>query len=53
MLALTNPCGCYTPTYLSLNGQQILDNPGTPPEDVYSVAVPLTEGQTYTIADQR
>jgi beta-glucosidase len=29
VFALTNPCGCYTPTYLSLNGQQILDNPGS------------------------
>jgi beta-glucosidase len=49
VFALTNTCGCYTPTYLSLNGQQILDNPGTPPQDVYSVAVPLTQGQTYTL----
>ncbi len=49
VLALTNTCGCYTPTYLSLNGKQILDNPGTPPQDVYSVAVPLTQGQSYTI----
>jgi beta-glucosidase len=49
VLAITNTCGCYTPTYLSLNGQQILDNPGTPPESVYSVAEPLTAGQTYTI----
>jgi beta-glucosidase len=49
VLAITNTCGCYTSTYLSLNGQQIIDNPGTPPEDVYSVAVPLTAGQTYSI----
>ena len=50
VLAVTNPCTCYTSTYLSLDGQQILDNPGTPPQDVYSVAVQLTQGQTYTIA---
>ena len=49
VLAITNPCSCYTPTYLTLNGQQILDNPGTPPQDVYSVAVQLTQGQTYSI----
>ena len=49
VLAITNTCGCYTPTYLSLDGKQILDNPGTPPQDVYSVAVPLTQGQTYSI----
>jgi beta-glucosidase len=49
VLAVTNPCTCYTSTYLSLDGQQILDNPGTPPQDVYSVAVQLTQGQTYTI----
>ena len=49
VLALTNSCGCYTPAYLSLDGKQILDNPGTPPQDVYSVAVSLTKGQTYSI----
>jgi beta-glucosidase len=50
VLALTNPCGCYTPTYLSLNGQQILDNPSTPPVHTYSVAVSLTAGQQYTLS---
>jgi beta-glucosidase len=50
VLALTNPCGCYTPTYLTLNGTQILDNPSTPPVSTYSVAVNLTAGTTYTLA---
>ena len=50
VLALTNPCGCYTPTYLSLNGQQIIDDPGTPPVSVFSVAVNLVAGQTYTVS---
>jgi beta-glucosidase len=50
VLALTNPCGCYTSTYLSLNGQQILDNPSTPPVHTYSVAVNLTAGTTYTLS---
>ena len=50
VLALTNPCGCYTPTYLTLNGQEILDNPSTPPVSTYSVAVNLTAGTTYTLA---
>ena len=50
VLALTNPCGCYTPTYLSLNGTELLDNPGTPPVSTYSVAVNLTAGTTYTLA---
>jgi beta-glucosidase len=49
VLAITNPCTCYTSTYLTLDGKQIIDNPGTPPQDVYSVAVQLTAGQTYTI----
>jgi beta-glucosidase len=49
VLALTNSCGCYTPTYLTLNGQQILDNPSTPPVSTYSVAVNLTAGTTYTL----
>ena len=50
VLALTNPCGCYTPTYLSLNGQQILADPSTPPVHTYSVAVSLTAGQQYTLS---
>ena len=50
VLALTNPCGCYTPTTLSLNGQQILDDPSTPPVHTYSVAVSLTAGQQYTLS---
>ena len=50
VLAITNPCNCYTPTYLSLNGQQIIDDPSTPPVHTYSVAVSLTAGQTYTLS---
>jgi beta-glucosidase len=50
VLAIENPCGCYTPTYLSLNGKQILDDPGTPPVSVYSVAVHLVAGQTYSLS---
>jgi beta-glucosidase len=50
VLALTNSCGCYTPTFLSLDGQQIIDDPSTPPVHTYSAAVQLTAGQTYTLA---
>jgi beta-glucosidase len=50
VLAITNDCGCYTPTYLSLDGKQLLDDPSTPPVHTYSVAVSLTAGQTYTLA---
>ncbi len=50
VLALTNPCGCYTSTYLSLNGTQILDNPSTPPVHTYSVVVNLTAGTKYTLS---
>jgi beta-glucosidase len=50
VLAITNPCGCYTPTYLSLDGKQIIDNPSTPPVHTYSVAVSLTKDQTYTLS---
>jgi beta-glucosidase len=50
VLAFTNPCGCYTPVYLSLNGRQLIDNPGTPPVSTYSVAVNLTAGKTYTLS---
>ncbi len=50
VLAITNPCGCYTSTYLSLDGKQIIDDPSTPPVHTYSVAVALTAGQTYTLS---
>jgi beta-glucosidase len=50
VLAITNDCGCYTPTYLSLNGTQLIDDPSTPPVHTYSVAVSLTKGQQYTLA---
>ncbi|HEY4703823.1 MAG TPA: glycoside hydrolase family 3 C-terminal domain-containing protein, partial [Streptosporangiaceae bacterium] len=49
VLAITNDCGCYTPTYLTLGGKQIIDDPSTPPVHTYSVAVNLTAGQTYTV----
>jgi beta-glucosidase len=47
VLALTNPCGCYTPTYLKLDGQTLLDVPSTPPVHTYSVAVSLQAGHSY------
>ena len=49
MLAIDNNCGCYTPTYLSLNGKQLVDDPSTPPVHTYSVAVRLQAGQQYTV----
>ncbi len=49
VLAYTNPYPYYTASYLTLNGKQILDNPGTPPQSTYSVAVHLTKGTQYTI----
>jgi beta-glucosidase len=48
VLAFQNP-GSYTATYLSLDGKEILANPGTPPTSTYSVAVTLQAGQTYTL----
>jgi beta-glucosidase len=48
VLAFQNP-GSYNATYLSLDGKEILANPGTPPVSTYSVAVNLTAGQTYTL----
>ena len=48
VLAFQNP-GSYTATYLSLDGKEILANPGTPPTSTYSVAVNLRAGQKYTL----
>jgi beta-glucosidase len=50
VLAITNDCGCYTSTYLSLDGKQIIDDPSTPPVHTYSVAVQLTAGHQYTLS---
>jgi beta-glucosidase len=44
VLAITNPCGCYSPEYLSVDGTQVIDDPSTPPVNVYSVAVDLSAG---------
>jgi beta-glucosidase len=49
VLAFENPCGCYSVVNLSLDGQTILANPGTPPVSTYSVGVNLVAGQTYTL----
>ena len=49
VLAITNPCGCYTPEYLTLDGKQLIADPATPPVDTYSVAVNLVQGQQYTL----
>jgi beta-glucosidase len=48
VLAFQNP-GEYTVTYLSLDGKEILANPGTPPVSTYSVGVELRAGRTYTL----
>ncbi|MGH3277626.1 MAG: glycoside hydrolase family 3 C-terminal domain-containing protein, partial [Trebonia sp.] len=55
VLAITNPCGCYTPAYLRLNGAglnnaELIDNPSTPPVHTYSAAVHLTAGAKYTLS---
>jgi beta-glucosidase len=49
VLAITNPCGCYNATTLSLDGTEILSNPSTPPVHTYSAAVQLQAGHTYQI----
>ena len=49
VLAFENPCGCYSSVNLSLDGKELLANPGTPPVSTYSVGVNLTAGQTYTL----
>jgi beta-glucosidase len=50
VLAITNSCRCYAPTYLSLNGQVLVDDPGTPPVTTYSASVSLHAGQRYTVS---
>jgi beta-glucosidase len=47
--ALTNPCGCYAAADLSVGGQALVADPGTPPVSTYSASVHLTAGQTYPV----
>jgi beta-glucosidase len=49
VLAFENPCGCYSSVNLSLDGKELLANPGTPPVSTYSVGVHLVAGQTYAL----
>jgi beta-glucosidase len=49
VLAFENPCSCYSAVNLSLDGKELLANPGTPPVSTYSVGVNLVAGQTYTL----
>ena len=41
------------PPRLSVNGKEILNNPGTPPVSTYSASVRLQAGHTYADQDQR
>jgi beta-glucosidase len=49
VLAISNPCRCYSPTYLYLDGKELIDDPSTPPVQTYSAAVRLRAGQNYTV----
>ena len=49
VLAFENPCGCYSSVNLTLDGKELLANPGTPPVSTYSVGVNLVAGQTYAL----
>ena len=49
VLAITNPCGCYNATTLSLDGTEILSDPSTPPVHTFSAAVQLQAGHAYQI----
>jgi beta-glucosidase len=49
VLAITSPCHCYAPTYLSVNGAKLIDDPSTPPAHTYSAAVRLERGRRYSL----
>jgi len=50
VLAITSPCGCYTSSYLSVNGTRLIDDPSTPPVHTYSAAIRLVAGQRYRLS---
>ncbi len=49
IVGVTNPCDCYTPAVLRLDGRAILSNPGTPPRATYEAAVTMRAGATYQL----
>ncbi|HET9147136.1 MAG TPA: glycoside hydrolase family 3 C-terminal domain-containing protein [Acetobacteraceae bacterium] len=49
VLALTNPCRCYAPADLLLDGRELLADPGTPPVSTYSAAVHLRAHHRYRL----
>ena len=53
VLAITNPCGCYTSTYLRVDGKDLIDNPSTPPVHTYSAAIEPDRGHQVHAVDQR
>ncbi|MBO0821441.1 MAG: glycoside hydrolase family 3 C-terminal domain-containing protein, partial [Nocardiopsaceae bacterium] len=50
VLGITNPCNCYSPATLSVDGKPLIANPGTPPVSTYSASVKLVRGQKYTLS---
>ena len=49
VLAMDNPCHCYRPANLYLDGREILSDPGTQPVSTYSAGVRLKAGHAYSI----
>jgi beta-glucosidase len=49
VLAIDNPCLCNTPSYLYLDGGELIDDPGTAQARVYSAAVNLKAGHSYRL----
>lgn len=49
VLGLSNPCHCYAAATLSLDGQVLIANPGTPPRATYLTSVRLHRGMHYRL----
>lgn len=49
ILAFTNPCHCYAPADLFVDGREVLSNPGTPPRATYAVGAHLRAGEKYRL----
>jgi beta-glucosidase len=49
VLALTSACTCYASSYLYLDGRELIAMPQTLPANVYSVAVHLQAGRSYSL----
>ena len=49
VLGFANGCNCYSVGSVAIDGRTLINNPGTPPNPIYSAAVRLVKGHRYSL----